>query len=113
MDAIYRIVVGNTVTGICTIVRRLETNVQYARAAKTAVTAINGTHLTISGTLSVGIAFFMYNFISKKFIVDYKQHHGELAESDVAKCSGQSRANIGIGPFGSHFFSARAIVSGS
>ncbi|KAJ1360176.1 hypothetical protein KIN20_019090 [Parelaphostrongylus tenuis] len=32
----------------------------------------------------------------EKFFVNHEHHHGELVESDVAKCSGQSSTDVGI-----------------
>ncbi|KAJ1373120.1 hypothetical protein KIN20_035456 [Parelaphostrongylus tenuis] len=41
------------------------------------------------------------------------EHHDKLVEIDVAKCDEQSDLNVGIGPFGSHFFAATATVGGN
>ncbi|KAJ1358845.1 hypothetical protein KIN20_017382 [Parelaphostrongylus tenuis] len=52
MDETYCIIVGNTVTGICTVVMRQNEKCNMHMAPNVMITAIHGTHLTISGTFS-------------------------------------------------------------
>ncbi|KAJ1365989.1 hypothetical protein KIN20_026498 [Parelaphostrongylus tenuis] len=52
MTEIYCIVVDNTVTGICTVMMGQNKPCNMHEAPNVMITAINGSHLTISGTLS-------------------------------------------------------------
>ncbi|KAJ1358829.1 hypothetical protein KIN20_017359 [Parelaphostrongylus tenuis] len=51
MDATYCIVVGNTLTESCTMVKDEKKICSMPEHTKATVTAVNGTHLTTSGTL--------------------------------------------------------------
>ncbi|KAJ1360457.1 hypothetical protein KIN20_019429 [Parelaphostrongylus tenuis] len=93
------VIVGNTVvTGICTHVSNAAKMCMDADGKDVTLTPVPDAHLTISGTLSVCVTFFFFaNSTFKKNCLDYKRYHGKLVENDVAKCSGQSCSNVGIG----------------
>ncbi|KAJ1350408.1 hypothetical protein KIN20_006193 [Parelaphostrongylus tenuis] len=98
MEETYCIIAGDTVTGICTIVMQ---NVDKKKcstpeAMMVTVTALNGTHLTISGTLSTT------NIIMTNWPRAMWQSVVDRAVRMLAS-----------GLFGSHFFSARATVGGN
>ncbi|KAJ1358821.1 hypothetical protein KIN20_017349 [Parelaphostrongylus tenuis] len=78
------------------------------------VTAINGTHLTISGALTVGIAFLMYNF---RFLrISFWTTNIIMANWPRAMWQSVVDRAVRIlasSPFGSHFFSVRTTVGGN
>ncbi|KAJ1367927.1 hypothetical protein KIN20_028955 [Parelaphostrongylus tenuis] len=96
MTEIYCIVVDNTVTGICTVMMRQNKACNMHMAPDVTITAINGAHLTISGTLST-TNIVMANWSRQMW-------------QDVVNRAVQMMA---LGPFGSHFYSAVAIVGGN
>ncbi|KAJ1367874.1 hypothetical protein KIN20_028884 [Parelaphostrongylus tenuis] len=67
---------GNTVTGIC----RINGRMNMCEPAMTNYSCHSPTALV--------------NF---RNYLDHKHHHGELVETDVAKCSEQSGSNVDIG----------------
>ncbi|KAJ1374186.1 hypothetical protein KIN20_036811 [Parelaphostrongylus tenuis] len=95
MAATYCIIVGNTVTGICTIMMN-QRGMCNAPNAMVTITAINGTHLPISGTLSTtNVIMANWSRMMWQSVVD------------------RAVRMLASAPFGSHFFSARAIVGGN
>ncbi|KAJ1368957.1 hypothetical protein KIN20_030324 [Parelaphostrongylus tenuis] len=93
----YCIIVDNTVTGICTGVKRAAIGKMCMKTdMDVKITAVPGEHLTISGTLSTT----------------------NIIMSNWSKAIWENIVNRAIrmlasGPFGSHFFSATGTVSGN
>ncbi|KAJ1350371.1 hypothetical protein KIN20_006148 [Parelaphostrongylus tenuis] len=96
MAKTYCIVAGNTVTGICTIEMDQMGMCNMPMNNMVTVTAISGVHLTISGTLSTtNIIMANWSRTMWQSVVD------------------RAVRMLVSGPFGSHFFSARATVDGN
>ncbi|KAJ1350548.1 hypothetical protein KIN20_006356 [Parelaphostrongylus tenuis] len=93
-DKKFCIIVGNTVTGICTTDASSQCEVHCNTAGQ--------------GDSNKRSQRSLNNIRNS---LDHKHHHGKLVESDVAKCSEQSNSNAGMGSIGSHFFSAFATVN--
>ncbi|KAJ1358844.1 hypothetical protein KIN20_017376 [Parelaphostrongylus tenuis] len=92
----YCIIVGNTVTGICTVAMQQEGMCNMPMNNMVTVTAINDTHLTISGTLSTtNIIMANWSRIMWQNVVN------------------RAVRMLASGPFGSPFFSATATVDGN
>ncbi|KAJ1369414.1 hypothetical protein KIN20_030862 [Parelaphostrongylus tenuis] len=85
-DKTFCVIVGNTVTGICTVAMGQQGKCNMPVNGMVTVTAINGTHLKISGTLSR---------MMWQSVVD------------------RAVRMLASGPFGLHFISARATVCGN
>ncbi|KAJ1347460.1 hypothetical protein KIN20_002516 [Parelaphostrongylus tenuis] len=99
----FCIIVGNTVTGICTVAMGQMGMCNMPMNNMVAVTAINGTHLTISETISVIIAFILpQKIIMANWLRTMWQNVVNRAVRMLAS-----------GPFGSHFISAAATVGGN
>ncbi|KAJ1358827.1 hypothetical protein KIN20_017355 [Parelaphostrongylus tenuis] len=93
MAETYCIIVGNTVTGICAVLMDMSGKCNMPRDNLATVTAINGTHLTISGTLSTtNIIMANWSRMMWQSVVD------------------RAVQMLASGPFGSHFISAWATV---
>ncbi|KAJ1368819.1 hypothetical protein KIN20_030151 [Parelaphostrongylus tenuis] len=99
MAKTYCIIVGNTVTGICTVAmqrRRVNGKCNMPMNGMVTVTAFNGTHLTISGTLSTtNIIMANWSRMMWQSVVD------------------RAVRMLTLGPFGTHFVLARATVGGN
>ncbi|KAJ1366591.1 hypothetical protein KIN20_027282 [Parelaphostrongylus tenuis] len=96
MSETYCIIAGNTVTGLCTVMGRREKMCNMPMGDMVKITAINGTHLTVSGTLSTT----------------------NIIMANWSKAMWQSVVNravrmLALRPFGSHFFSAVVTVGGN
>ncbi|KAJ1350406.1 hypothetical protein KIN20_006191 [Parelaphostrongylus tenuis] len=96
MDEIYCIIVGNTVTGICTVKMNANRKCDMPVGAMVEITTINGTHLTISGTFSTT------NIIMANWSRAMWQGVVDRAVRILAS-----------GKFGSPFLSARVTVGGN
>ncbi|KAJ1367978.1 hypothetical protein KIN20_029021 [Parelaphostrongylus tenuis] len=96
MDETYCIIVGNTVTGICTVKMNENKKCNMPMGDMVQITTINGTHLTISGTFSTT------NIIMANWSRAMWQSVVDRAVRVLAS-----------GPFGSPFLSARATVGGN
>ncbi|KAJ1367924.1 hypothetical protein KIN20_028952 [Parelaphostrongylus tenuis] len=96
MDRNFCIIAGNTVTGICTVLMNQNGRCDMPKAAMVTVTAINDTHLTISGTLST----------TNIIMANWSKSMWESVVNRAVRL-------LAFGSFGSHFFSARVTVGGN
>ncbi|KAJ1360157.1 hypothetical protein KIN20_019070 [Parelaphostrongylus tenuis] len=90
------IIVSNTVTRICTKMMGAAGPMPCDTAIPSAIAAIPGTHLTISGTLST----------TKIIMANWSRTMWQSVVNRAVRM-------LAARPFGSHFFSAVVIVSGN
>ncbi|KAJ1371949.1 hypothetical protein KIN20_033996 [Parelaphostrongylus tenuis] len=91
------IIVGNTVTGLCTVMMgQIDKMCNMPMGATLQITAINGTHLTFLGTLST----------TNMIMANWSK---AMWQSVVIRAVRM----LTSGPLGSHFFSSVATVGGN
>ncbi|KAJ1350550.1 hypothetical protein KIN20_006358 [Parelaphostrongylus tenuis] len=92
IDETYCIIVGNLVTGVCTV--REDGNKKKCsmpEAMKVTVTAINGAHVTVSETFSVEIAFFMTTLSTSIIMADWSKAMWQSVLTERFECWHQVR----------------------
>ncbi|KAJ1346037.1 hypothetical protein KIN20_000703 [Parelaphostrongylus tenuis] len=105
------IYVGSTVTGICP--KDANGRPVGNKKCQEVATAIDGRHLSFSGTLTVWTAFLsvQLRFIKKILYVDYEHRHGYWSRSMWQNVVDRALRMLRSGPFGSHFYTVTVTVS--